>query len=188
MACETVSRQIDLFYNKLNQFILHRVLEDMSKNRYTFPSETSMFSLKFTNSMEANPSSETNTYPATQEISSISLEPMIHYHHRSLSQCPLFIILRYIFILSSHLHHGLPNGPLLSGFIHNILCSLFSHMGYMPCPSQSPCLDLSNNIWQRKQFTPMKVFIIQFSLYPPVTSSHLGPNILFITLFSNTLG
>jgi hypothetical protein len=77
------------------------------------------------------------------------------------------ISLRSTLILPSHLRLGI----------------LF-HACYMPCPSHPPWLDHSNYIWWRVH--DMKLLIVQFS----PTSYHFVPlrsNILFSTLFSNTL-
>jgi hypothetical protein len=53
----------------------------------------------------------------------------------------------------------------------------------MPCQSYLHWLDC-NYIWRREQVT--KLLIMQFPR-PAITSSLLGPNILYTTLLSNTL-
>jgi hypothetical protein len=65
-------------------------------------------------------------------------------------------------------------------------CMHFSspHACYMPRPSNPPWFNHLNNIYWKVQI--MELLIMQF-FQSRVTSSHLGPNILLSTLFSNTL-
>jgi hypothetical protein len=61
--------------------------------------------------------------------------------------------------------------------------SVLSSACHMSRPPQSPWFLLPNDIWRWVQ--NMKLLIVQ--LHSPVASSFFGPNILFRTLFSNTL-
>jgi hypothetical protein len=76
---------------------------------------------------------------------------------------------------------------LAASFSHQqpICVPLLPHSCYVPRPSHPPQLHYCNYTWRRVQI--MKLFIMQFFFYPPVTSFLLGPNILLNTLFSNTL-
>jgi hypothetical protein len=87
------------------------------------------------------------------------------------------ISLTSILTLSNHLLLGHPSSPFLSGFPINILYEndrplhphwLITH----------PVLGEECKLWSFSLFS---------FLYPPVTSSLFGPNILLSTLFSNTL-
>jgi hypothetical protein len=57
-------------------------------------------------------------------------------------------------ILSSRLHLDLPNSVFPSGFPNKALQALFFHVSYMPCLSESPQFDHSNNI--RQEVLPLK--------------------------------
>jgi hypothetical protein len=64
-----------------------------------------------------------------------------------------------------------------------ICIPLLPHLYYVPCSSQHPWLDHSNYSCRRVQVSSSLYTFLQ----PPVTSSLFSPNILFSTLFSNTL-
>jgi hypothetical protein len=63
-------------------------------------------------------------------------------------------------------------------------CSSSPFSFYIPFSSHPPWLDHSNYAWWRLQVIKL---LLCSPLYPPVTSSVLGPNILLSILFQNTL-
>ena len=58
------------------------------------------------------------------------------------------------------------------------------HTSYMPSPSHSFWFDHWNNIWCGVESTKLLVICL---LYSPLASSLLGPNIIFSSLFSDSL-
>jgi hypothetical protein len=79
-----------------------------------------------------------------------------------------------------------PQWPLFLRFPHQnpVHTSPLPHLSYMPCPSHSSRFyQLHDNGWGLRI---MKLLIMKFSPLPCYLS-HLGPNILLNTLFSNTL-
>src|SRR5215469_3440426 len=89
-------------------------------------------------------------------------------------------------ILSSHLRLGLTNGLLPSGFPTNTPCTPLSSPIRATCPAQLILLDLTTRTILGKEYRSFSSSLCNF-LRSPVTSSLLGPNILFNILFSNTL-
>ena len=133
-------------------------------------------------SMEQSPSWEANRFSASQEIPRILWNPEVHYRsHNSFLPVPSHpTSWKSILLLSSHLRLGLSN-------------SLF--------PSK-PCIHLSplRATWSTHlillHFIARKIFGEHYRslssslcnfLHSPVISSLLDPNILYRTLFSNTL-
>ena len=91
---------------------------------------------------------------------------------------------RSILIISFHLHPGLPRGLFPSCFPTKTLHTPFpSIYCYMPRPSH---LQFDHPIIFGEEQRSTGSSLCSF-LHSPVTSSLLGPNILFRTLFSNTL-
>jgi hypothetical protein len=122
-----------------------------------------------TNSMQLNPSWETNNGPLAQELPNISWNPKVHYsvftrpHNWSLSWVRLIWFtppyptsLRYILILFSNLQLGLPSELFPSGFPTKILHAFLFFP--MSCAHHTPWLDHSVYISSIVQI--MKVLII----------------------------
>jgi len=141
--------------------------------------------------MERSHSWQTNQFWDSQEIPRISWNPNFHY---SFHKCPppvlflsqlnplydpdatswisivIFSIHAWVFLIASSPQVSPPN-PVYTSPLH--------HTCYMFRLSHSSQLYHPNNIWWG--------FSLCSFLHSPVTSSHLGPNILLSTLFSNTL-
>ena len=102
-------------------------------------------------------------------------------------QCPLphSTSWRTILILSSHLCLGLPYGLFHAGFSTKPLyVPLLSPM-HPTCPAHFILLNLITKIVLGEECKPLNTSLFSF-LHSPVTSSLLGPNILFSTQFWNT--
>ena len=93
---------------------------------------------------------------------------------------------RFILILSSHLRLGFPSGLFPSGFPTKILYTSLLSPKRTTCPSHLIHLDFITRIVIGEQYRSLSSSGCSF-LHSPVTSSLVGPNILFNTLFSNTL-
>jgi hypothetical protein len=113
--------------------------------------------------------------PHTQEPATCSYpEP------QQLNRCPHPTTLRSILILSYHLHLDIPNHLLPSGFRTKTVYVPFLSLIRATCPAQLTLLDLIT----RRIFSEEQLCVF---FYSPVTSSLLGPNSIFSTLFSKTL-
>jgi len=131
---------------------------------------------------------------ASQEIPHILWDPKVHYR---INKCPPLVLIlsqidpvhptswRSILILSSHLPLGPPSGLFHSGFPTKTL--------YAPLllPIRATCpvyliLDFITRTIFGEQYRPLSSSLCSF-LHSSVFSSILCPNILLITLFSNTL-
>jgi hypothetical protein len=95
------------------------------------------------------------------------------------------ISLKYILILSTHLHLSLRSGIFPSGF-YTYLYAFLSSSIRAACPAHLIHLDLIILIIFDKDYKHWSFLLCSFHK-PPVPSSLFGPNILLSTVFSNTL-
>ena len=86
---------------------------------------------------------------------------------------------RPILIVSSHLRLGLPSGLFSLRFPHQ-------NPIRATCPAHLIVFDLITRTILGEEYRSLSSSLCSF-LHSPVTSSHLGPNILLSTLLSNTL-
>jgi len=93
---------------------------------------------------------------------------------------------RAIFLLSSHLRLGLPSGLFPSDFTTKICIHFSSPPIRATCPAHLILLDLITRIMLGEEYRSLSSSLWSF-LHSAVTSSFLGPNILFNSLFPNTL-
>jgi hypothetical protein len=93
---------------------------------------------------------------------------------------------RSISILSSHLHLGLPSDLFSSGFFTKALCATHLSPIHATYPAHLIILDLIIRIIFGEEYRSLS-FPLCSLLHSSVTLCILGQNILFSTLFSNTL-
>jgi hypothetical protein len=138
---------------------------------------------------------EANSHSASQGIPCLLWTSDVHYHvHRSpppvrtwarrvQSTVPHSVSLRIILILSSHLHLGLASSLYLSA----LLTKKFKRFSSPPCVLFPPLIPF-DFITRIIYFELYKVWSSLCGLlYPPRTSSLLGPSIVLSAQFSNTL-
>ena len=146
--------------------------------------------------MEQSPSWEASRFSASEEIPLILWKPKVHYRIRKcpppvpiLSQIdPVdaltvhFLRIQLNIILSST--PDLPSGLFPSSFPTKTLYALLSPIR-ATCLAHLSLLDFITQIIFYEEHRSLNSSVRSF-LHSTVTSSHLGPNILLNTLFSNT--
>ena len=148
--------------------------------------------------MEQSPSWEANWFSASQEIPLILWNPKVHYRsHKCQPPVPVLSQIdlvhashhtswRSTLILSSHLRLGLPSGLFLSGFRTKTLYTPLLSPLRVICLAHLILLDFIARKKLSEEYRSLSSSLCSF-LHSPVTSSLLGPNILFSTLFWNTI-
>ena len=102
------------------------------------------------------------------------------------SPCPHPTSLRFVLILSSHLHLSCPSNFLPSGFPTKTLYAPLLSPMLATCPAHLSLLDLITRIVFGEEYRAYS-FLLCNLLHSPVTSSLSGPSIFLSTLFSKTL-
>jgi hypothetical protein len=142
--------------------------------------------------MELSPPWEVASCAAHQELTNILWNQKVHCRVQKspplvpvLSQInPVRTIpssLRSIFILSFHIHLGLPSGLLPPGFPTKTLYAFLSSPIHSKCPVNLVLVDLIILIVTGDEYKLRSSSACSF-LQPPVTLSLFGPNILLSTL------
>ena len=150
--------------------------------------------------MEQSPSREANRFSASQEIRHILCNPRVHYLiYKCPSTVPILSQLDSIHTPTSHFLEIRQNIilPSTPGSSKWSICLRFSHKNpiyFSPllspirttCPAYLIILDFITRTILGKEYRSLSSSLCSF-LHSPVTSSHLGPNTLLSTLFSNSL-
>ena len=143
-----------------------------------------------TYSMEQSLSWEANQFSASQEIPCILWNPKVH-HRIQMSPSPVLILsqLNPVHVLTSHFLN-IPFNIILPSMPGSSKWSLSLYTSPLPicatCPTHLILLNLITQTILGVGYRSLSSSLCSI-LHSPVTSSLLGPNILFNTLFSNIL-
>ena len=200
-GCKIRNKQVNIKHLFIKQFTRLQVTTPWGHHQddlYSILKEVYVLTYLLTYSMEQSPSWEANWFSASQEIPRILWNQKVHYSiHNSPPPVPILsqvgpVRTLLFHILKIHLNiifptmPGSPKWSLSHTFPHQnpVYASPLPHTRYMSHPSPSSRFYHPNSIGWGVQI--IKLIIMYFSPLPD-SSSFLGPNILFNTLFSNTL-
>ena len=151
-----------------------------------------------TYSMVQSPSWEANWFAASQEIPRISRNPKVHYrNHKRLPHVsipsqpnPVHIPTSHLLQIHPNIHPSSLRSPQWS------LSLRFPHQDPIHPPSPHPYAPHAQPISFFSILSPAQYWVRSTNhlaphygnlLHSPLTSSHLGPNILLNTMFSNII-
>ena len=148
--------------------------------------------------MEQIPSQEANRFSASQKIPHILWNPKVHYLiYKCLPPVPILSLINPVYVSTSHFlkiqlniilssNPGSSKWPLSLSFPHQ--SPVITHLSPIraTCPACFILLYLVTRTTFGEQYRSL-IFSLCSFLHSPVTSSLWDPNIIFSTLFSNTL-